>query len=437
MPAPRLLEEGPFIRIVKMVLRLWHPETAPANNSFTDNVIRKVIRLIALQRLKKISQIPENAIREFCFTNPSSLAIDPGDVVFFLGKHPDMRLTNYDNEIRALLDGFDPDALAVLWLTTDSYIRNQIIDAFEKSDLRCAHCDRRLPNKEERRWLDLTREWLGQYGLEELYAPEKPFCLCPEKDLGSSGDERAQWRRKRAKLVAAVVLKYLNLDRDPTHTQARNARFLLKTMDDLMNGKRLRDETDGTLKRALRRFIEFGNKWLYDKKLQVPGHGEICVADLIDTPLFSDLLRPHSFDRHHGALGELLKMSRLLGQFLDPSQAKILYDSQYPIPRKEYDPDKEVWRRMADEDFSGDPWAPDLDDIDYDYMDGLSEIDAYDPNEGHEALACLELRVILKNYGVELETMSSDELRAKVQEDLKARLKAIGDRIASLLLSSS
>ena len=104
----------------------------------------------------------------------------------------------------------------------------------------------------------------------------------------------------------------------------------------------------------LRRFTEFGNELLYRTKWQVPGHGELCVADLIDTPLFSDLLRPHSFDQHRGSLGELLKMSRVLGQFLDPSQAEHLYNSQYPIPRKECDPDEAVWRRMADDAFSGD-----------------------------------------------------------------------------------
>ena len=450
MPAPRLLEEEPFIRIVKMVLRLWHPEIASAKNPITDNVIRKAIRLIGLQNLKKISQIPKNAIREYCFTNPSSLAINPDEVAFFLGKHPDMRLTNYDNEIRALLDGLDPEALAALWLQADSYIRNQMTDAFEKSDLRCSHCDRPLPNKEERRWVDLTREWVGQWDLFELYAREKPFCLCPEKDLESSDNERAQWRRRRAKLLAAVVLKYPNLDGDPKH--ARNARFLLKTMTDLMNGKRLRDETDGTLKKALRRFIEFGNEWLYNKKLHVPGHGEICVADMIDTPLFSRLLGPHSFDEDRGALGELLKMSRVLGQFLDPSQAKILYDSQYPIPRQEYDPDVEVWRRMADDDFNGDPWADD--EIDYDFSfdyEPLSILGAYDPGARpepdpeveREFQASEELRDILRNGGANLRTMqkleimSYDELEAKVREDLKARLKAIGGRIALLLLGAS
>ncbi len=67
-----------------------------------------------------------------------------------------------------------------------------------------------------------------------------------------------------------------------------------------------------------------------------------------------------------------------------------------------------------------------------------STIDSYDPAEGHEGLDCLELRVVLKNYGVELETMqeletmSYDELKAKVHEHLKAGLKAIGDRIAFL-----
>jgi len=458
MPAPRLLEEGPFMRIVKMVLRLWHPETAPANNPFTDDVIRKAIHLIALQNLKKISQIPKNAIREYCFTNPSSLAIEPGNVAFFLRKHPDMHLTNYDNEIRALLDGFDPEALAALWLQTDSHIRNQMIDTFEKSDLQCPDCHLRLPSKKERRWSDLTREWLGQYGLQELYASEKPFCLCPEQDLGSSGDERAQWRRKRAKLVAAVVLKYPNLDRDPEH--ALEARVLLKLMADLMNGKRLRDKTEESLKRHVRHFVKFGNSRLYDKKLEVPGYGEICVADMIDTPLFSDLLWSPSekYKQRQTALyDELLGMRRLLGQFLDPSQAKILYDSPYPTPRKEYDPDEEVWRRMADEDFSGDPWAvsrrniaSDLDHIDDHYIlrswiasrirnvrtegpdldEIMGAIDAYDE-------ACAELRVILKNYGVEVESMSYDELKAKVHEDLKARLKAIGERIALLLLSSS
>jgi hypothetical protein len=387
MPARRLLEEGPFIRIVKMVLSLRHPEIASAKNPITDDVIRKAIRLIGLQNLKKISQIPKNAIREYCFTNPSSLAIDPGNVASFLGENPDMHLTRYDNEIRALLDEFDPEALAALWLQADSYIRNQIIDEFEKSDLRCAHCDRRLPNKEERRWVDLTREWIGQYGLEELYAPEKPFCLCPEKDLGRNGDERAQWRRKRKKLVAAVVLKYHKLDEDPTH--AHNARFLLKTMTDLRNGKRLRDETDGTLKRHLRRFIEFGNEWLYNKKLHVPGHEEICVADMIDIPLFSDLLGPHSFDEHRGARGELLKMSRVLGQFLDPSQAEHLYNSQYPIPRKEYDPGEAVWRRMFDDDPT---------------IDGL---DAYDPE-----LFALEAE--MEAASAAEPGMSDSELRDKV-----------------------
>ncbi|MBZ5697671.1 MAG: hypothetical protein LAN18_03900 [Acidobacteriia bacterium] len=70
-------------------------------------------------------------------------------------------------------------------------------------------------------------------------------------------------------------------------------------------------------------------------------------------------------------------------------------------------------------------------------------IDSYDPDEEREALTCLELRVILTNGRAEpqtmqeLETMSYDELKAKVRDDLKARLKAIGDRIALLLLSSS
>jgi hypothetical protein len=36
-----------------------------------------------------------------------------------------------------------------------------------------------------------------------------------------------------------------------------------------------------------------------------------------------------------------------------------------------------------------------------------------------------------------LEIMSYDELEAKVREDLKARLKAIGGRIALLLLGAS
>src|ERR1035437_7837963 len=65
MPAPRLLEEGPFIRIVKMVLHLWHPEMVSAKNPITDDVIRNAIRLFGLQKLKHISQIPENAIIEF------------------------------------------------------------------------------------------------------------------------------------------------------------------------------------------------------------------------------------------------------------------------------------------------------------------------------------------------------------------------------------
>jgi hypothetical protein len=213
-------------------------------------------------------------------------------------------------------------------------------------------------------------------------------------------------------------------------------------MTDLMNGKRLRDETDGTLKRHLRRFIEFGNEWLYIKKLHVPGHGEICVANMIDIPLFSYLLGPHSFDEHRGAWGELLNMSCVLGQFLDPSQAEHLFNSQYPIPRKEYDPDEAVWRRMADDDFSGDPWAPESTEYDAG-IDYLSEIDAYDPDEERAVLACLELQVILTNGRAELgtmqelEIMSYDELKAKVREHLKARLKAIGGRIALLLLGAS
>jgi hypothetical protein len=76
---------------------------------------------------------------------------------------------------------------------------------------------------------------------------------------------------------------------------------------------------------------------------------------------------------------------------------------------------------------------PDLDDIDCDSIDGSSEIDAYDPDEGHEA--CLELRLILKNFELELEIMSYDELKAKVREHLKTRLKAIGNRIAVLCSS--
>ncbi len=551
IPAPRLLEEGPFIRIVEMVLNLWYPEMASAKNPINADVICKAIRLVGLQRLKNISQIPENAIREFCFTIPFSLAIEPGDIALFLGTHPDMRLTDYDNEIRALLDEFDPELLAILWLQADSYNRNQIIYAFEKSDLRCARCNRRLPNKAERRWTGLTLEWLGHAGLFELYSREKSFCLCPEKDLGNSGDEQARWRRKRAKLVAAVVLKYPNLDRDRTH--ARDARFLLKTMTDLMNGKQLRNKTEGTLKRALRRFAEFGDKWLYDKKLEVPGQGEICLADMIDTPLFSDLLRPRSYDQYTGALGELVKMSRLLGQFIDPSQAKILYGSQYPIPRKAYDPDEAVWRRMADDDFNGDPWNDNYQDPDFPddsssddfefigesdspdpqwlaleeimvaalvanpgmsdselrdkvywehpehrrnpwlqlhwyktcdafplpgllgiggepfsngvgrhefadlksyiqavlrgsqfahhYLDRCMRRDIYDASDNHTDegdLACSELRVLVKSGRAEpqtmqeLEIMSCDELKAKVRENLKARLRAIGDRIALL-----
>jgi hypothetical protein len=409
MLAPRLLEEGPFIRIVKMVLHLWHPEMVSAKNPITDDVIRKAIRLFGVQKLKHISQIPENATIEFHFTNPSSLAMDPGDIAFFLGKHPDMCLTKCDNEIRALLDGFDPELLAILWLQADSYIRTQIIDAFEKTDLRCDHCHRRLPNKEERRWIDLTREWIGQYGIEGLYGQEKPCCLCPEKDLGSSGDERSQWRRKRAKLLAAVVMKYPKLDRDPQHE--RNARFLLKTITDLMNGKRLRDEIDGTLRKALRRFAEFGDKWLYVEKLEVPGRGEICVADLIDTPLFSDLLRPHSFGEHRGALGELVKMRRLLGQFLDPSQTSILYNSLYPTPCKEYDPDEAVWRRMADDDFSGDPWDPFYQDPDFplDFGDDptIGGLDEYDPE-----LFALEAE--MEAASAAEPGMSDSELRDKV-----------------------
>ena len=73
----------------------------------------------------------------------------------------------------------------------------------------------------------------------------------------------------------------------------------------------------------------------------------------------------------------------------------------------------------------------------------MSEIDGYDTDEERDALVYLELRVILKNGRgepetmQELETMSYDELKAKVHEDLNARLKAIGSRIAFLLLSSS
>jgi len=310
--------------------------------------------------------------------------IDPGDVAFFLSEHPDMHLTRYDNEIRALLDGFDAEELAALWLQADSYIRNQIIDTFEKSDLRCAqpHCKLRLPNKEERRWIDLTREWVGQYGLENLYEEEKPFCLCPEKDLGISGDKPSQWRRKRAKLVAAVVIKYHKLDENPTHP--RNARFLLKNMTDLVNGKRLRDET---LKRHLRRFIKFGDKWLYEQKMEVPGHGEICVADMIDIPLFSDMLLSspsYEHKKHRTVLDELRKMSSVLGRFLSPWAARILFDSQYPNPfsRKEDDPDEAVWRRMADDDFNGDPWDPFYQDPDFpqDFDDPtIDGVDEYDP----------------------------------------------------------
>jgi hypothetical protein len=66
-----------------------------------------------------------------------------------------------------------------------------------------------------------------------------------------------------------------------------------------------------------------------------------------------------------------------------------------------------------------------------------------DTDEGREALACLELRAVVKNGRAEpgamqeLETMPYDELKAKVREHLRARLKAIGERIALLLLSSS
>jgi hypothetical protein len=353
MPAPHLLEEGPFIRIVKILLHWWHPETAPANNPSIDDRIRKTIRLIALQNLKKIIQIPEIAIRYYLFKNLPSLSIHPDEVSFFLGKHRDMQLTNYDNEIRALLDSFEPEALAALWLQADFYVRNQIIDAFEKSDLQCPDCDLRLPNKKERRWSDRMREWLGQDVVTTLFRSKLPFCICSEKDLGSSGNEPSQWRRRRAKLVAAVVLTYPNLDQNPKH--AREARFLLKIMAGLMDGKRLRDES---LRRRLRRFTQSGGKLLYGIKWRVPGHGKTCVADMIDTPLFSDLLRLRSWPQHRKAPDELLRMSRLLGQFLDPSQTRILYDSRFPTPRKGYDPDEEVWRRMADEDFSGDPWAP-------------------------------------------------------------------------------
>jgi len=430
MPAPRLLEEGPFIKIVKMVLRWWHPETAPAHNPLTDDVIRKAIRLIALQNLTKINQIPAIAIREYSSKNLSSFAIKPDEVARFLDKHPDMQLTSYDKEIRSLLDGFEPEALAVLWIQADSHIRNQMTDAFEKSDLRCAHCNQRLPNSAERRWIHTTREWLGQCGLYELYSREKPFCLCPEKPLERSDNERAQWRRKRAKLVAAVVMKYPKLDRDPEH--AREARFLLKIITDLMNGKRLRDESLG---RALRHFIKFGNKWLYYEKLEVRGYGECCLSDMIDTPLFSNMLNLPSDKQHRTALDELRRMLHLLGQICDPYPAKVLFDSRYPTPRKEYDPDEEVWRRMADEDFSGDPWAADLDDIDYDYIDSLSALDALDDSSDDDDY--FQLQVVLMECGAGPGLMSYDELKARVREHLKARLKAIGERIAFLLLSSS
>lgn len=67
-------------------------------------------------------------------------------------------------------------------------------------------------------------------------------------------------------------------------------------------------------------------------------------------------------------------MSLVLGQFLDPSQAEHLYNSQCPIPRMEYDPDEAVWRRMFDDDFNGDPWAREYTEEDcYDDIDYLSE----------------------------------------------------------------
>jgi len=225
-------------------------------------------------------------------------------------------------------------------------------------------------------------------------------------------------------------MKYPKLDRDPEH--AREARFLLKIITDLMNGKRLRDESLG---RALRHFIKFGNKWLYYEKLEVRGYGECCLSDMIDTPLFSNMLNLPSDKQHRTALDELRRMLHLLGQICDPYPAKVLFDSRYPTPRKEYDPDEEVWRRMADEDFSGDPWAADLDDIDYDYIDSLSALDALDDSSDDDDY--FQLQVVLMECGAGPGLMSYDELKARVREHLKARLKAIGERIAFLLLSSS
>jgi hypothetical protein len=107
---------------------------------------------------------------------------------------------------------------------------------------------------------------------------------------------------------------------------------------------------------------------------------------------------------------------------------------------------------MADDDFNGDPWADDEIDYDFSFDYGpLSILGAYDPGARpepdpeveREFQASEELRDILRNGGANLRTMqkleimSYDELEAKVREDLKARLKAIGGRIALLLLGAS
>jgi hypothetical protein len=104
MPAPRIMDEKPFIKIVKMVLHKWHLDSAYPDYPYTEAIIAKAIPLVAILKLRRITKITNDSIRAYFLRDALSRAVFPEEVALFLRDHPHMNLTSYDNEVRALAD---------------------------------------------------------------------------------------------------------------------------------------------------------------------------------------------------------------------------------------------------------------------------------------------------------------------------------------------
>lgn len=255
-------------------------------------------------------------------------------------------------------------------------------------------CGRRFPDSKEKRQIDRLRKRKGQKWIDEEDIRERfEYCVCPEEESGPSV-EPSQWRRNPVLLSAALFAKYPNLYAGNTHLRKNRdddytARTIQKRINEWMNGKTLPDDNFG---RKLRRFIEFGDRALFDQSVLFDHgmwHEKTKFNELLDNPL-AEMIFGHSIVKP-ARIAEFLaylEQKPLLGVALSFSYASGVVGFPIEDPHG-YDPDgrkKKLYENNVEyqaildgmDDCGYDEWLATLADYGFSPLD-LEEADELDP----------------------------------------------------------